>query len=111
MDHLSYSGANTNYSGAIQLSLRAHFKKVPIQLNSCEKILSLIGINQGQPEVVDDSSVIQPSVVYQSTWVSCHGVQSQFCHYMVPRLTGLSFNCGMNNSIVSQSVIQFKVAL
>ena len=48
MDHpMSYPGANTNYSGPIQLSLGAHLKKVFIRLNSYEKILSLIGIDQG----------------------------------------------------------------
>ena len=48
MDHpISYPGANTNYPGPIQLSLRAHLKKVPIRLNSYEKILSLIGMDQG----------------------------------------------------------------
>ena len=45
MDHLiSYPGANTNYTGLIQLSLGAHLKNVLIRLNSYEKILSLIGM-------------------------------------------------------------------
>ena len=48
MYHLiSYPGANTNYPGPIQLSLGAHLKKGPIKLNSYEKILSLIGMDQG----------------------------------------------------------------
>ena len=36
-----------SYPGPMQLSLRAHLKKVPIRLNSYEKILSLIGMDQG----------------------------------------------------------------
>ena len=34
------------YPGPIQLFLGAHLKKVPIRLNSYEKILSLISIDQ-----------------------------------------------------------------
>jgi hypothetical protein len=52
MNHsTSYPGANTNYPGPIQLSLGAHLKKVPIRLNSYEKILSLTGMDQWWPEV------------------------------------------------------------
>jgi hypothetical protein len=48
MDHpISYPGEKTNYPGPIQLSLGAQLKKVPIRLNSYEKILSLIGMDQG----------------------------------------------------------------
>ena len=48
IDHpISYPGTNTNYPGPIQLSLEAHLKKAPIRLNSYEKILSLIGMDQG----------------------------------------------------------------
>ena len=36
---ISYPGANTNYPGPIQLSLGAQLRKVPIRLNSYEKIL------------------------------------------------------------------------
>jgi hypothetical protein len=47
MDHpINYPGANTNHPGATELSLGAHLKKVP-RLNSYEKILSLIGMDQG----------------------------------------------------------------
>ena len=48
MNHpISYHWANTNYPEPIQLSLDVHLKKVPIKLNLYEKILNLIGINQG----------------------------------------------------------------
>jgi hypothetical protein len=48
MDHpIDYPGANTNHPGATELSLGAHLKKVPIRLNSYEKILSLTGTDQG----------------------------------------------------------------
>jgi hypothetical protein len=48
MDHpINYPGANTNNPGAKELSLGAHVKNLPIRLNAYEKILSLIGMDQG----------------------------------------------------------------